>query len=67
VLRIRLHDLWHTHATLLLQASTQIKAVSEQLGHAKSSITLDTYAHVLPVMQDRAADAIDAAHLRVPP
>ena len=59
--RIRLHDLRHTHATLLPQAGTPIKAVSERLGHAKTSITLDTYAHVLPDMQDRAVDAIDAA------
>jgi integrase len=58
---IRLHDLRHTHATLLLSAGTPIKAVSERLGHSKTSITLDTYAHVLPDMQDRAVEAIDAA------
>jgi integrase len=51
----------HTHATLLLAAGTPIKAVSERLGHSKTSITLDTYAHVLPDMQDRAVDAINAA------
>jgi integrase len=64
VLRIRLHDLRHTHATLLLQARTPIKAVSERLGHAKTSITLDTYAHVLPDMQVHSVDAIDAALFR---
>jgi integrase len=62
--KIRLHDLRHTHATFLLAAGTPIKAVSERLGHAKTSITLDTYAHVLPDMQDRAVDAIDAALFR---
>jgi integrase len=56
-----LHDLRNTHATLLLQAGTPIEAASERLGHAKTSITLDTYAHVLPEMQDRAVEAIDAA------
>jgi integrase len=61
VLTIRLHDLRHTHATPLLSAGTPIKAVSERLGHAKTSITLDTYAHVLPDMQDRGVEAIDAA------
>lgn len=61
---IRIHDLRHTHATLLLAAGTPIKAVSERLGHAKTSITLDTYAHVLPDMQDRAVEAIDAALLQ---
>jgi integrase len=62
--RIRLHDLRHTHATLLLAAGTPIKAVSERLGHTKTSVTLDIYAHVLPDMQDRAVEAIDAALLR---
>jgi hypothetical protein len=37
------------------------EAASERLGHSKTSITLDTYAHVLPDMQERAVDAIDAA------
>jgi integrase len=61
VKRIPPHGMRHTHATLLLAAGTPIKAVSERLGHAKTSITLDTYAHVLPDMQDRAVEAIDAA------
>ena len=59
--RIPMRGMRHTHATLLLAAGTPIKAVSERLGHSKTSITLDTYAHVLPDMQDRAVDAIDAA------
>ena len=59
--RINLHGARHTHTTLALAAGAPIKAVSERLGHAKTSITLDTYAHVLPDMQDRVVDAIDAA------
>ncbi|MFL6971218.1 MAG: tyrosine-type recombinase/integrase [Xanthobacteraceae bacterium] len=55
--RIRVHDLRHTHATLLLLAGIPAKIVSERLGHASISITLDTYSHVLPDMQDEAADA----------
>lgn len=54
--RIRLHDLRHTHATLLLQAGTPVKVVSERLGHAKVSITLDVYSHNVPDMQDRAVE-----------
>jgi integrase len=42
VKRIRPHGMRHPHATLLLAAGTPIKAVSERLGHAKTSITLDT-------------------------
>ena len=52
---IRLHDLRHTHATLALQAGIHPKVVSERLGHANSSITLDTYSHAIPAMQEEAA------------
>jgi integrase len=51
---IRLHDLRHTHATLLLQAGVNPKIVSERLGHHSVAFTLDTYAHVLPGMQSEA-------------
>jgi len=44
---IRLHDLRHTHATLALQAGIHPKVVSERLGHATVSITLDTYSHAI--------------------
>lgn len=53
---IRLHDLRHVHATLLLQAGVPIKVVSERLGHATVALTLDTYAHVLPAMDADAAE-----------
>jgi hypothetical protein len=52
--RIRLHQLRHTHASLLLAAGVNPKVVSERLGH--SSFTLDTYAHVMPGMQPDAAE-----------
>ncbi|MBW3664446.1 MAG: site-specific integrase [Actinobacteria bacterium] len=54
--RIRLHDLRHGHATLLLQEGTPIKVVSDRLGHASARFTLDVYAHALPVMDAAAAD-----------
>jgi integrase len=57
----RMHDLRHSAATLLLSRSVPIKVVSEMLGHADVSITLSIYAHVLPDMQDKAADAMDDA------
>ena len=53
--RIRLHDLRHTHATLLLKAGVPIKVVSERLGHATPAFTMATYQHVLPGMQAEAA------------
>ena len=55
---IRLHDLRHTHATLALQAGIHPKVVSERLGHATISITLDTYSHAIPAMQEEAAAQI---------
>jgi integrase len=52
---IRLHDLRHTHATLALRAGIHPKVVSERLGHATIAITLDTYSHAIPAMQEEAA------------
>jgi len=57
---IRLHDLRHTHATLALRAGIHPKVVSERLGHASVSITLDTYSHAIPAMQEEAAARIAA-------
>ena len=56
---VRFHDLRHTHATLLLRQGVHPKVVSERLGHATVGITLDTYSHVLPNMQDEAAKRLD--------
>jgi integrase len=57
---IRLHDLRHTHATLALTAGIHPKVISERLGHAKVSITMDVYSHALPSMQREAAAAMAA-------
>jgi hypothetical protein len=48
----------HTHATLALKAGVPVKVVSERLGHASTSFTMDTYAHVLPGMQEDAAEMV---------
>ncbi len=53
--RLRLHDLRHTHASLLLKERVPIKVVSERLGHATPGFTMATYQHVLPGMQADAA------------
>ena len=55
----RLYDLRHTHATMLLKAGVHPKIVSERLGHSSITLTLDTYSHVLPSMQDEAAKKIN--------
>jgi integrase len=59
--RIRFHDLRHSHATAMLARNIHPKIVSERLGHSRVALTLDTYSHVLPGMQEEAAAAIDAA------
>lgn len=58
---LRFHDLRHTCATVHLREGVPVKVVSEMLGHASIVITLNTYSHVLPDMQDSAADAMEAA------
>lgn len=62
--RVRLHDLRHGHATHLLTKGVHPKVVQERLGHASIVLTLDTYSHVIPSMQDDAAAAIDVAMRR---
>ena len=56
---VRFHDLRHTCATLLLSKNVNPKIVQELLGHANISQTMDTYSHVLPDMQERAASAME--------
>ena len=56
--RIRLHDVRHSYATAALTAGIPAKVVSERLGHANVSITLDTYSHVIPGMDEDAAGTV---------
>ncbi|MCK9355769.1 MAG: site-specific integrase [Dehalococcoidia bacterium] len=62
---LTLHGLRHAHATLLLSAGVHAKVVSERLGHSTVGITLDVYSHVLPHVQEEAANKIDAELQRV--
>ena len=55
----RFHDLRHTCATLLLTKGVHPKIVQELLGHSSISITLDTYSHVLPNMQEKVVQAME--------
>ncbi len=56
--RLRLHDLRHTHATIALRAGVHPKIVSERLGHATVTITLDLYSHASESMQSEAAGMV---------
>jgi integrase len=57
---IRLHDLRHTHATILLTAREPVHVVSQRLGHASPVITMTVYAHVLSGSQREAAEKFAA-------
>jgi integrase len=54
------HGLRHTHATLGLQNGIHVKVVSDRLGHSDIALTLNTYSHAIPALQESAADAIEA-------
>ena len=64
--RLRIHDMRHAMATIMLGQGVHPKIVSERLGHASVNITLDTYSHVLPGLQEAAAEQLDKA-FAVPP
>jgi integrase len=56
---IRVHDLRHSHASLLLASGVNPKLVQERLGHASITLTLNTYSHVIPSLQEEVARKID--------
>ncbi len=56
---LTVHELRHTHASLLFEAGQSVKVVQERLGHASAQVTLNTYAHLLHDAQSRAAAALD--------
>ena len=62
---IRLHDVRHTHATLLIASGVPAKVVSERLGHATAAFTIETYQHVMRGMQADAAAVVE--ELLTPP
>ena len=64
---IRLHDLRHTHGSLLIKDGIPVKVVSEPLGHANIAFTMQTYQHVLPGMQADAARSTERLAKPAPP
>lgn len=58
--RIRLHDVRHSYATAALRAGVPAKVISERLGHATAAFTLQTYAHVIPGMDQDGASTVAA-------
>jgi len=58
--RIRVHDLRHTTATVLLVAGVHPKVVQDLLGHRTIVVTMDTYSHVMPVLHLQAVQTLNA-------
>jgi integrase len=58
--RITLHECRHTFASLMIAAGVNVKALSEYMGHANISITLDRYGHLMPGNEEEAAGLLDA-------
>ena len=58
---IRLHDAKHTHVSLMLKQGIHPKIVQERLGHASIQMTIDTYNHVAPGIQEATAKRFDEA------
>ena len=59
VKRIRLHDLRHSHASLLIELGFSALLVSERLGHESVSTTLDIYSHLFPSKQSQMIERLD--------
>lgn len=65
VKKIRLHDLRHSHATMLINGGVNIVAVSKRLGHADINQTLKTYTHLLKDTDDKMMEFISQKHARM--
>nr|WP_257208577.1 site-specific integrase [Bacillus toyonensis] len=57
--KIRFHDLRHTHATMPIQQNVNEELISERLGHTDIQTILNTYSHVLPIMQREVAEKLN--------
>ena len=62
VKRIRLHDLRHSHASMLVDMGVAPLEIAERLGHEKVETTLNTYSHLYPSTQSKLAGLLDKKH-----
>ncbi|WP_145038641.1 tyrosine-type recombinase/integrase [Paenibacillus sp. Y412MC10] len=63
--KITFHDLRHTHVSMLIKQGVHMKVISERLGHSSISVTMDIYGHLLPNMQEQAAELIDQLNTKL--
>ena len=66
VRQVRLHDLRHTYASLLIQQGESLAYVRDQLGHSSIQVTVDVYGHLVPSANRAAVDRLDGVPIRIP-
>ncbi len=59
--KLRIHDLRHTAASILIAQGAHPKVIQEHLGHSSIVITMDRYGHLYPEDRSKVTDALDAA------
>ncbi len=59
---LRFHDLRHTYAALLISQGAHPRAMMERLGHSSVTVTIDTYGHLMPGLEEKLTDGLDAIH-----
>jgi len=64
--KLRVHDLRHTAASLMIASGAGVKLVQQQLGHRTATLTLDRYAHLFPDDLDALSNALDGLRARTP-
>jgi integrase len=64
--KIRIHDIRHTFASLLIQNGEPLTYVKEQMGHSSIQVTVDVYGHLVPSANRAAVDKLDAVPTRIP-
>lgn len=64
---LRIHDLRHTHAAMLISAGTPLTAIQRRLGHSSIAVTSDLYGHLLPQVDEAILVAVEAALALVDP
>lgn len=64
--KLRVHDLRHTAASLMITSGAGVKIVQQQLGHRSATLTLDRYAHLFPDELDALSTALDGLRVRTP-
>jgi len=60
--RIRLHDLRHSHASMLVEMGFSPLEIANRLGHEKIETTLNTYSHLYPDKQEKLADRLETEY-----